>query len=96
MSNLDYSSASPSQILNAVSNPDRVAVFHALAENGELNVTNIAFHGNWSQSAASQHLAVLRKAGILKTRRDQQTIYYSLNDCRVLDCIKAAEREFGK
>ena len=36
-----------------------------------------------SQSALSQHLSNLRKAGLVATRRDAQTIYYSIADQRV-------------
>lgn len=44
-----------------------------------------------SQSALSQHLARLRRDGVVKTRRDAQTIYYSLS-CKatkvVLECLQ--------
>ena len=37
-----------------------------------------------SQSALSQHLARLRSAGMVKTRRESQTIYYTIDDDDVL------------
>ncbi len=43
---------------------------------GELSVNSLAQKVQLSQSALSQHLAKLRTAGIVSTRRDGQTIYY--------------------
>jgi ArsR family transcriptional regulator, virulence genes transcriptional regulator len=46
------------------------------------------------QSVASQHLALLRKDGLVATRRDGQTIWYSLADHRVLSLIGALQQAF--
>ncbi|MEP1554736.1 metalloregulator ArsR/SmtB family transcription factor, partial [Paraglaciecola sp.] len=40
------------------------------------------------QSALSQHLAVLRKHDLVETRRDAQSIYYSVTDTRVKQIIE--------
>ena len=40
-----------------------------------------------SQSALSQHLAKLREYGVVSTRRESQSIYYSLADPRVASLI---------
>jgi len=42
-----------------------------------------------SQSALSQHLAVLREAGVVRTNRRSQTIFYDLNDGPALGVIRA-------
>ena len=47
-----------------------------------------------AQSAFSQHLAVLRNANILNTRREAQTIYYSIADDRVARLVKTMYVEF--
>jgi DNA-binding transcriptional ArsR family regulator len=60
---------------------------------GELAVGTIATRVGLSQSALSQHLARLRALGLVNTRRDKQTIYYSCTSRDVrrlfeaLDCI---------
>ena len=46
----------------------------------ERNVTDIFTHLRLEQSVASQHLAVLRNAGWLKTRREGKQIFYSIKD----------------
>ncbi|PZX18937.1 ArsR family transcriptional regulator [Palleronia aestuarii] len=65
--------------LSLMANPKRLMILCRLAE-GEQSVG--ALHGNLdlSQSALSQHLARLREAGIVATRRDGTSIYYSLSD----------------
>ena len=45
-----------------------------------------------SQSALSQHLAILRRANIVRTRRESQTIYYSIDDSNVLRILRLLGR----
>ena len=65
------------QLLKALSNRSRLMVLCSLAQ-GELTVGQINERVPLSQSALSQHLAVLRRDGLVHTRRSAQTIYYSL------------------
>src|SRR6056297_3102588 len=65
------------QFLKMMANPHRLMILCHLLER-EMSVSEINQHVLLSQSALSQHLAVLRNRGIVSTRRDQQTIYYSL------------------
>jgi len=64
-------------LLKALANRNRLLILCALA-GGELSVTALNEQVPLSQSALSQHLAVLRQDGIVGTRRESQTIYYSL------------------
>jgi ArsR family transcriptional regulator, virulence genes transcriptional regulator len=66
-----------SQLLSAMANANRLMVLCKLVE-GEMNVTALSCSIGLSQSALSQHLAKLRERGLVATRRDAQTIYYSL------------------
>ena len=47
--------------------------------NNKITVTEIYIKLRLEQSVASQHLAILRSAGIVKTARDGKFIYYSVN-----------------
>jgi len=67
------------RLLKALSNPSRLMVLCSLAQ-GELTVGQINERVPLSQSALSQHLAVLRRGGLVRTRRSAQTIYYSIAD----------------
>jgi ArsR family transcriptional regulator, virulence genes transcriptional regulator len=72
------SSNKAAQLLRAMSNPNRLLIL-CLLNNRELSVSEINEQLTLSQSALSQHLAKLRQDGLVSTRRDAQTIYYSLS-----------------
>ena len=74
-------------MLKAIANESRLLILCNL-EGKEISVTELNEHIDLSQSALSQHLAVLRKDGLVKTRRESQTIYYSLSDVRASKVIK--------
>ncbi len=65
------------QLMKALGNESRLLILCYL-DGKELSVTALNNCLDLSQSALSQHLAVLRKDGLVKTRRESQTIYYSL------------------
>ncbi len=69
------------EYLSALANANRLAVLRTLAE-GEVSVKHLAASVGLSQSALSQHLNVLRRQQLVKTRREAQTIYYSLSQQR--------------
>lgn len=66
-------------LLKALSNERRLKIVCILYE-GEKSVSELEEAIGLSQSALSQHLARLRRDGILTTRRAAQTIYYSLQN----------------
>lgn len=66
-----------SALLGIMANPSRLQIL-CLISNGELTVGELCEAVGLSQSALSQHLSILRKAGIVKTRREAQFIRYSL------------------
>ncbi len=66
-------------LLKAMSNPVRLLVLCQLAE-GEKSVGELERVVDVSQSALSQHLAVLRDQGIVAIRREAQTIRYRIDD----------------
>lgn len=63
--------------LKLMANPHRLMILCHLLES-ELSVSAINRHVPLSQSALSQHLAILRNSGMVSTRRQQQTIFYRL------------------
>ena len=66
-----------SSLLKALSNESRLLILCILNNRGERNVSQLERLVGLSQSALSQHLAKLRQEGLVKTRRDAQTIFYS-------------------
>jgi len=65
------------RLLKALGNEKRLLLLCLLVDH-EHSVGELNARLDLSQSALSQHLAVLREDGLVQTRRDGQTIYYSL------------------
>jgi len=63
--------------LKALANKQRLMILCNLVR-GEMSVGLLNQHVDLSQSALSQHLARLRQDALVDTRREAQTIYYSL------------------
>lgn len=74
--------------LKLLANRNRLMLLCALMES-ELSVGELNQRVPLSQSALSQHLASLRTAGAVDTRRESQTIYYRLKDERIAALLKA-------
>jgi len=66
------------RLLTALANENRLAILCELVD-GERSVGKLVEAVGLAQSALSQHLAKLRAAGVVATRRDAQTIYYRLS-----------------
>lgn len=77
LTTLKSNSENAARFLKAFANEQRLMIMCHLRE-GENSVTELQQQLDLSQSALSQHLARLRKDGLVATRREAQTIYYSL------------------
>jgi DNA-binding transcriptional ArsR family regulator len=71
--------AEAAQLLKVLGNEQRLHILCNLID-GPLSVGELNQRLNLSQSALSQHLALLREMELVDTRREAQTIYYSLPD----------------
>lgn len=69
--------AQAARLMKALGNDSRLLILCYLGDR-ELSVTQLNSFLDLSQSALSQHLALLRRDGLVKTRRESQTIFYSL------------------
>ena len=84
-----------SMILRALNHKLRQQVIKLLDEHQKMTVTEIYVKLRLEQSVASQHLAILRRAGIVGTKREGKFIYYSINYGRVKEISHFVE-EFLK
>ena len=74
-------------LLKALSNEKRLLIVCALYK-GEKSVGELEEIIGLSQSALSQHLARLRRDRLVNTRREAQTIYYSMDDAATNEVLK--------
>ncbi len=88
LENMQRNARRASSLLKALSNEHRLMILCKLGI-GEWSVGELEEVVGLSQSALSQHLARLRRDGLVRTRRDAQTIYYSLSDDEATKVIQA-------
>lgn len=77
MESMQEHACEASSLLKVMGNEKRLLILCQLVD-CEMSVSELLERNTLSQSALSQHLAVLREADLVKTRRSAQTIFYSL------------------
>src|SRR5512135_3212467 len=70
------------EISKTLAHPIRLAILHTLRD-GEKSVNELTDTLGISQSNLSQHLALMRQIGILKTRKQGTSIYYSVTNSKI-------------
>ena len=82
---------SSAETLRALAHPLRLKILEFIDENDSINVNKIYNTLNLEQSITSQHLRILRLAGLVLTKRDGKFIHYSINYDKVTRSVKAIE-----
>jgi DNA-binding transcriptional ArsR family regulator len=80
------------RVCKAIADPKRLIIINALRDR-ELSVGDLAEALDISQSNVSQHLAILRERGVVSTRREGTSVFYSLRGTKVLAAVDLL-REF--
>ncbi len=80
------SARAASELLKLLGHPDRLMVLCQL-KSGEKSVGELSESVGIKQSALSQHLARMRHLGVVDSRREAQTIYYSLTGDKVKSIV---------
>ena len=78
--------------LRSINHKLRQQILKLLEEQKRMKVTDIYVKLRLEQSVASQHLAILRRANIVRTERMGKEIYYSLNNNRIEQVALFANR----
>lgn len=79
-------------IAKSVNNTFRQRIISLLLSNEQLAVKDLCGQLNTEQSIVSQHLALLRKAGLAKARRHGKTVMYSANERQLRELISSFNR----
>jgi DNA-binding transcriptional ArsR family regulator len=80
--------------LKIYAQPQRLMILSRLLD-GESTVSEIDEATGIGQPALSQQLAELRRADVVKTRREARQVYYRLADENVATCVRGIEAMFG-
>ena len=71
------------QLCKTLANPKRLEILDILKHDGEITVNALAEQLEIPKANTSQHLAVLRQAGVVNTRKDGINVYYSLMSVKI-------------
>ena len=82
-------------VLRAVNHKLRQRIIDLLEEHNAMTVTDIYIKLRLEQSVASQHLAIISRAGVVITERQGKFIYYSLDKDRLAQISKLVEELAG-
>ncbi|HMP73296.1 MAG TPA: metalloregulator ArsR/SmtB family transcription factor [Kiritimatiellia bacterium] len=77
--------------LKVLAHPHRLQVVDLLEQRGEVPVYHMMVSLELPQPVISQHLAQMRRVGLLACRRKGKEVWYRINDPRaltILDCIR--------
>jgi len=98
--NIDFTAmagnvAQAEQLLKILANKNRLMILCSLQDQ-EMSVSQLNEAVPLAQSALSQHLAALRKANVVATRRESQTIYYRVIDDNAVQLLSTLYNLFCK
>lgn len=77
------------EILRALAHPLRMEILEFIDQNKSINVNKIYNTLKLEQSITSQHLRILRNAGIVLTRREGKFIHYTVNYNKIAHVVKS-------
>ncbi len=85
-----------SQVLRALAHPLRLKILEFIDKNKTINVNKIYNTLKLEQSITSQHLRILRLAGLVNTKREGKFIHYSIDYGKVAQANKSIKNFLDK
>lgn len=84
------------ELMRALAHPLRLKILEILDQNRNIQVNQIYNTLKIEQSIASQHLRILKNAGVLVADKDGKYMHYTIDYQRVSNAVKAINRFMGK
>ncbi len=84
------------EIFKALGHATRLSIVIGLVNNSECNVNKMVTNLNLSQSNISQHLALLRRTGIVKCEKRGQEVCYKVENEKIREIIKCLQKNTTK
>ena len=79
------------KLFRGFADPTRLGILEALAEEGELRVTDLVQRLGGSQGNISGHVACLKDCGLVVDRPEGRQVFYSISDPVVVEAVRSAE-----
>lgn len=84
------------ELMRALAHPLRLKILEYLDQNQTIQVNHIYNALKIEQSIASQHLRILKNAGVLMADKDGKYMHYTIDYPRIANAVKAINRFLGK
>ena len=84
------------ELMRALAHPLRLKILEFLDQNKNIQVNQIYNTLKIEQSIASQHLRILKNAGVLVADKDGKYMHYAIDYQKVSNAVKAINRFMGK
>lgn len=81
-----------SEILRALAHPLRIKILGFIDQHSELNVNKIYHTLNLEQSITSQHLRIMKNAGLVEAKKEGKYMYYSIKYEQIEQVVRAVNR----
>jgi len=88
--------ASSTELMRALAHPLRLKILEFLDQHQNIQVNHIYNSLKIEQSIASQHLRILKNAGVLAADKDGKYMHYAIDYPKVARAVKAINRFLGK
>ena len=80
------------EILRSVAHPIRIEIIHHLKTKKKVSVNQLKDHLGISQSMTSQHLAILKRVGLVDCQKEANICHYYIQNKNVFDMLSCVER----
>jgi DNA-binding transcriptional ArsR family regulator len=84
------------ELMRALAHPLRLKILEFLDKNSQIPVNQIYHSLKIEQSIASQHLRIMKNAGVLVADKDGKYMHYTIDYRKVSNAVKAINRFLGK
>lgn len=84
------------ELFRTMANPVRIRILEALRLEGSLTVSDLCDRVGAEPSNVSQHLGIMRSQGVLTTRREGTSIWYSVAEPELFEMLDSARRIFER
>ena len=82
---------SKARVISVLANPKRLQIIEILGKS-ERTVSELSAELEIAQATTSQHLAVMRKSGVVETRKDGNFVYYRIADAKIAEACAVMSR----
>lgn len=91
----DMALAHAANCLKILANPNRLQIVQLLLTEKTFSVNEISSHCELSQPTTSDHLRLMQRCGLLKSKKEGRAVYYEIAEPHLQDIMQCVQKQFG-